>query len=185
VSTPGTKYEVSGVDFKPSLEETQEVKAKVRERLYNQINEEIARMNKAYPTQNYTVSNLIFVEGGDGVAAQPRAYQAKEMNVLAVSAPPVGAPLTVSNELILTALVEAASNRNETPGKSLPTAGKPAAENLNSAKVASKSAIKPAETAINSIHAVAKLNTKSVILSPVKAASNLIGSASNNRIPGH
>jgi hypothetical protein len=107
VSMPGAKYEVSGVEFKPSLEETQTVRTKVREQLYQQVNQEISRMNKAYPNQNYSVSNLIFEEGGDVI--QPRAYQAKEMNTMAAAVAP--APLTVSNELVLTAMVEAASNR--------------------------------------------------------------------------
>ncbi|HAT8179373.1 TPA: hypothetical protein JA361_07835 [Legionella pneumophila] len=110
VSKPGAKYEISGVEFKPSLEETQVVRAKIREQLYQQVNDEIDRMNKAYPKQNYSVSNVVFVEG-DNIPQQPRAYQAKEMNALAMSAAP--APLTVSNELILTAMVEAASNRKQ------------------------------------------------------------------------
>ncbi|CEG58208.1 conserved exported protein of unknown function [Legionella fallonii LLAP-10] len=187
VTTPGTKYEVSGVEFKPSLEETQAVRAKIREQLYKQINDEIAQMNKAYPTQNYTVNNLVFVEGGDGIVQpQPRAYQAKEMNVMAVGSVPAPS-LTVSNELTLTALVEAASIRTETKGKSVPATPKPTAENLNSAKVTSKPVekmIKPAQVAVNSLHAAAKLDTHTVILSPVKAASNLIG-ATSNRIPEH
>lgn len=108
VSIPGAKYEVNGVEFKPSLEETQAVRAKVREVLYQKINEELARMNKAYSGQNYSVNNLVFFEG-DTVPQQPRAYQAKEMNLTAMAAAP--APLTVSNELVLTAVVEAASNR--------------------------------------------------------------------------
>lgn len=109
VSIPGAKYEVSGVEFKPGLEEMQAVRAKIREQLYQQVNEEITRMNKAYPTQNYSVNNLVFIEG-DAPPVQPRAYQAKEMNtmVMAGAAP---SPLTVSNELVLTAMVEAASNR--------------------------------------------------------------------------
>lgn len=110
VSKPGAKYEISGVEFKPSLEETQVVRAKIREQLYQQVNDEMDRMNKAYPKQNYSVSNLVFFEG-DNIPQQPRAYQAKEMNVLVMGASP--APLTVSNELVMTAMVEAASNRKQ------------------------------------------------------------------------
>ncbi|KTD57409.1 hypothetical protein [Legionella shakespearei] len=109
VSMPGANYEISGVEFKPSLEETQLVKAKVREKLYQQVNDELARMNKAYPSQHYSVSNLVFVEGDNVV--QPRAYEAKQMNAMVMAAAP--APLTVSNELVMTAMVEAASNRQE------------------------------------------------------------------------
>lgn len=110
VSLPGAQYEIANVDFKPSLEETQVVYAKVREQLYQQVNDEIARMNKAYPTQNYSVSNLVFVSGENPPVQPPRAYQAKEAMVMMATATP--APnLSVSNELTLTAIVEAASNR--------------------------------------------------------------------------
>lgn len=110
LSTPGTKYDIANIEFKPSVEEIQSSKAKIREQLYQLVNEEISRINKVYPTQHYSVSNLTFVEGGD--APQPRPYQAKEMNALSMpaAAPP---PLTTSNELILTVLVEAASNRKQ------------------------------------------------------------------------
>ncbi|TAL61287.1 MAG: hypothetical protein EPN84_08255 [Legionella sp.] len=108
VSIPGAKYEVGGVEFKPSLDETQAIRVKIREQLYQKVNEEMARMNKAYPEQKYSINNLVFVEG-DAPVAQPRLYQAKEMNVTAMAAAP--APLTVSNELVMTAIVEAASNR--------------------------------------------------------------------------
>ncbi|MBI2785612.1 MAG: hypothetical protein HYX60_04600 [Legionella longbeachae] len=110
VSLPGAQYEISNVDFKPSFDETQAVYSQVRQRLYQQVNDELARINKAYPAQNYSVSNIVFVEGNNPV--QQRNYQAKEMNtVYAATAPsPV---LEVSNELILTAIVEVASNRKQ------------------------------------------------------------------------
>jgi len=109
-SIPGAKYEVGGVEFKPSLEETQVVRAKIREQLYQKVNDEMARINKAYPTQNYSINNLVFVEG-DSVP-QSRTYQAKEMNTMAGPAA-AAPPLIVSNELVITAVVEAASNRKE------------------------------------------------------------------------
>lgn len=109
VSIPGAKYEINSIEFKPSLEETQAVKDAVRGQLYQKVNDELTRINKMYPTQNYSLNNLIFVEGDGPVAVKP--YRAKEMNALAMSAGP--APLAVSNELVLTALVEAASNRKQ------------------------------------------------------------------------
>lgn len=117
ISTPGTQYEITKVDFKPSLDEIQSVRIKIRELLYQQVNEELSRINKAYPTQNYSVNNLVFVEGEkNNVAQPPRAYQAKAMGVMAMSATP--SSLSVSDELILTAVVEAASIRTETSSKS-------------------------------------------------------------------
>lgn len=114
VSVPGAKYEVASVEFKPSLEETQAVLAKVREQLYQQVNDELVRLNKMYPTQNYSLSNLVFVSGDHPPVQVPRAYQAKEMNTMAMVAGAVSTPdLAVSNELTLTAVVEAASNRKQ------------------------------------------------------------------------
>jgi hypothetical protein len=112
VSLPGAKYEISGIDFKPSLEETQAVWSQVRQNIYTQVNEELARINKNYPAQNYTVSNLVFIEGANGSPpSPPRMYQAKALNTLAMGAAPPAPALTVSNELVLTAWVEVASNR--------------------------------------------------------------------------
>lgn len=112
VSIPGAQYEVANIEFKPSLEETQAVLAKVREQLYQQVNDEVARLNKVYPTQNYSVNHLVFVSGNTPVAQTTRAYQAKEMNTMVMSAGAVpSSDIAVSNELMLTAVVEAASNR--------------------------------------------------------------------------
>lgn len=111
VSEPGAKYEISGVEFKPGLEEIQEVRAKIREQLYQKVTEEMARINKIYPNQHYSLKHLVFVEG-EGPAPQQRAYRAKTLNAMA-TVDAEASPLTVSNELILTAVVEAASNRQK------------------------------------------------------------------------
>ena len=63
VSLPGAQYQITGVEFKPALEETQAIRAKIREELYKQVNDEITRINKAYPNQNYSLSQLVFIEG--------------------------------------------------------------------------------------------------------------------------
>jgi hypothetical protein len=105
-SAPGAKYEVSGIEFKPSLEETSGVRTQIREQLYKSVNDEIGRINKAYPNQNYSVNQLVFTEG-EGI--KPQAYaSSKDVNVLVATSSP---PISVSNELVMTAMVEAASNR--------------------------------------------------------------------------
>ncbi|STX31226.1 hypothetical protein [Legionella birminghamensis] len=109
VSKPGATYTINGVDFTPSLEEVQTVKSQLRDKLYQLVNDELGRMNKVYTSQQYTVNNLYVVEGDNPVPVQPRAYQAKEMNTMVMGA--AAAPLTVSNELIMSAVVEAGSNR--------------------------------------------------------------------------
>lgn len=113
ISKPGIQYTVNSVEFKPSLEEIQAVKASIRKELYQQVSDELGRINKVYPNQNYSVNNIIISDGEN--PQMPVAYQAKTMNtmVLASGSPP--APVTVSNELVITAFVEAASNRKPGP----------------------------------------------------------------------
>jgi hypothetical protein len=108
VSKPGATYTVNGVEFKPSLQEIQKVKAQVRDSLYQQVNDELARMNKVYPNQNYTV-NRLYILDGDSIP-QPKAYQAREMNTM-VMASAQAPSLAVSNEIVMSAMVEAGSNR--------------------------------------------------------------------------
>ena len=111
VSKPGAHYEIGSVEFKPSLDEMQQVRAQLRERLYQQVNDELARLNKVYSGQKYSVSNLVFAEGDLTPMPQQKAYQVQMVN--AMSQPAASSSLTVSNELTLTATVQAASNRKQ------------------------------------------------------------------------
>lgn len=112
VTKPGASYEIGSVDFKPSLGEIQQVRAQLREQLYKQVNDEIARLNKAYAGQNYSLNYLVFSDGDMVPMPQPRSMQSPAaLNAMVMSAP---APsLTVSNELTMTAMVQAASNRKK------------------------------------------------------------------------
>lgn len=110
MSKPGATYSIAGVEFKPSLQEIQQIKSRLRQRLYQQVNDEMASLNKIYSTQNYTVSRLLIVDG-EGLQ-QPEAYQARKMNVQMMAAMVAPAPdLAVSNELTMSAMVVAGSNR--------------------------------------------------------------------------
>ena len=105
VSIPGASYEIAGIEFKPSLEEIQQIRTQLRERLYQQARDELQRLNKVYTGQNYSLNNLIFDEGVN-MAPSPKIAT---MNAIAM---PASAPnLTVSNELMMTATVQVASNR--------------------------------------------------------------------------
>lgn len=109
-SKPGATYTVNAVEFKPGLQEVQQIKSQLRERLYQQVNDELARLNKVYADQHYTVNRVTITEGD---APQPQP-QYKAMQVQAMAAPGAGVSnLSVSNELLMSALVEAGSNRKE------------------------------------------------------------------------
>ena len=109
VSKPGASYEIAGIEFKPSLEEKQQAKAQLREKLYQQANAELTRLNKVYVGQNYTLYRLNFEE--DYVEPQPKALRAQEMNTMAMSVP--APPLSVSSEINMNVQVELAANRSQ------------------------------------------------------------------------
>lgn len=107
-SKPGLTINISGVEFKPGLEEFQKIKTSLRERLYQQVTEELSRLNKVYPNQQYTLNSLSFMEG----EGEPQ-FKAKQMNVMTAAATPApAADMSVSNEIVMTAVVEVASNRS-------------------------------------------------------------------------
>lgn len=107
VSAPGAQYQISGVEFSPSLEETQATRAKIRDELYKKVNAEIQLLNKTYPNQNYSLSQLSFTEGENAPIA-PVGYKNKAVTAMAADG---GAAVNLSTELIMTAIVDAASNR--------------------------------------------------------------------------
>ncbi len=111
VSKPGENYQISAIEFKPSLEETEQVRTQLREKLYQQVQDELTRINKLYEGQRYSVNNLVFVEGDDLSQVKP-LYQTRSMvNTMVAS---VASPaLTVSNELMMSVLVQVASNRQQ------------------------------------------------------------------------
>lgn len=119
VSKPGTTYTINGVEFKPSLQEIQKVRAELRGQLYEQVNAELNILNKIYTGQQYTV-NRIYILDGDNMP-QPQAYKAREVVATAAPAP----TLAVSNEMIMSALVEAGSNRITNNGSASSAAPNP------------------------------------------------------------
>lgn len=108
VSKPGAAYSIDSVEFLPSLDEIQHVKTKLRERLYQQVNDEINRLNKIYTTQHYSVNRLYLLD--TETAPQPQPVSRKSMNTMVMTA--AAAPvISVSNELVMSAMIELASNR--------------------------------------------------------------------------
>lgn len=107
VSRPGATYQISGIDFQPTLAEVQKVKANLREDLYQKINEEVARLNKLFPQQQYSVHQVDFL--GALKLDQPQAVNRAKVMSMEVSQ----ASLVVSNKLTLTATVVIAANRSQ------------------------------------------------------------------------
>lgn len=109
-SKPGATYTINSIDFKPSASEVQQAKIQLRQRLYQMVAEEIARLNKAYPTQVYSVNSVLLYDG-DAPPPMPQPMQATMNKTFGGAAPSAAPELSVSNEIIMTAVVEAASQR--------------------------------------------------------------------------
>ncbi len=107
VSKAGAVYRIATIEFKPSLDEVQQARVQLRERLYQQASEELDRINKIYSVQSYSINYLIFNENNETPTPQLKAHTT--MNTMAM--PASATALTVSNELTLTAMVQVASNR--------------------------------------------------------------------------
>lgn len=109
VSKPGATYTVASIEFKPSLAEMQQVKMHLRQQLYQQVKAEMLQLNQVYgDQQHYTVSRLYLFDG-EAIGMQPKAARAHEMSAMVMTA--ASPNLAVSNEVTMTAMVEAASNR--------------------------------------------------------------------------
>lgn len=59
-SKPGLTIRVLSVDFSPSMTELEKAKAQLREQIYSDATNEMERINKAYPGQNYTLRSIVF-----------------------------------------------------------------------------------------------------------------------------
>ncbi|MCC5791579.1 MAG: hypothetical protein JJT82_03090 [Legionellaceae bacterium] len=109
ISKPGAAYRIDSIDFSPGLPEQQAAKNTLRSKLYQQVQAEIERLNAVYPEQHYTINQLLLVEGAVHPANLPR--RASEMKTMLMAQDAAAAPISVSNELLMTAIVDLASNR--------------------------------------------------------------------------
>ncbi len=61
ISKPGETYTISDIDFSPSLAEMEKTHADARAAIYANIQQEIMRLNQAYPEQHYFLHSIEFV----------------------------------------------------------------------------------------------------------------------------
>lgn len=108
VSKPGSNYKIQSVDFTPTIADVEKIKQTLRDALYQQINTEIALLNKTYSTQKYMLHGVRFTD-----YAPPHTQM-----LMQVAAPRAMAEVattnTVSQMVTLTAEVDIASERTST-----------------------------------------------------------------------
>lgn len=105
VTKPGETYVVSNIDFTPSLAAVEAVKKQAREVIYQQVNQEIATLNKDFAPQKYTVKFIGFDLSG---YARAERSNDKMMMMAARSAAPA---FQVSQKVSVQARVMLASDR--------------------------------------------------------------------------
>ncbi len=60
VTTSGQTYTIGDIDFTPSRAELDGTHADARAEIYDEVNQEIARLNQAYPGQHYFLNSIDF-----------------------------------------------------------------------------------------------------------------------------
>ncbi|MCX7091724.1 MAG: hypothetical protein NTU48_09785 [Legionellales bacterium] len=107
VSKPGETYQIASIEFKPDLIEIENAKALLRQNLNKQIQQELVQLNKTYTEQHFTVSTVGYQEELVSSQEQPMLMATGTASRMARAS----APVAVSNELVMTAVVEAGSVR--------------------------------------------------------------------------
>lgn len=107
VSAPGSKYRIITIEFRPSLQEVEAVRHEVRAKIYDRVNEELNKLNAAYPKQHYFVRDINFVPAMSGRVMQRQfARSTKSDAVMMEAGAPQGAgAIAVSQKVTMHALV--------------------------------------------------------------------------------
>lgn len=102
VSRPGETYTIDSIQFSPSESEMRDAQNILRENIYQQAKAELARLNRIYPDQKYTIHDINFISMVYPMAAQ---------NVMLAKADgSKRSPLVVSDKLNLSATVVLAAS---------------------------------------------------------------------------
>lgn len=107
ISKPGITYTINAIDFSPSLAEIQKIEASLRAQIYVEIKEELSKLDKEYPSENFFLHNIQF--NTDAIIPQP---QLQATMFIASKAAAKNNDMTVSNKVILHANVVLAASQN-------------------------------------------------------------------------
>lgn len=84
VSKAGMQITVSGIDFSPTLEETQATMALLRTDLYKQANDQLVMLNNTITGRNFRISSIAFGDAtGPVITKMARAPNSKVMTMAA------------------------------------------------------------------------------------------------------
>jgi hypothetical protein len=71
-SKPGLQIKIDTIEFTPTLAETEALKAKLRNQIYGEINDELKRLAAAQPDRKFRIAQIAFEDEGSAPAPMPR-----------------------------------------------------------------------------------------------------------------
>ena len=104
VSKPGQQVRVANIAFTPTLAETEAERAGLRQQLYKQIGEELARLNAGVPGRAYRISQIAFDESTPPptpMAPRPMMMKAMAMDTAAAQGEAIQARLVETARVTL------------------------------------------------------------------------------------
>ena len=105
VSKPGESYDLANIAYVPSLAEIEKVRADLRQQIYSQAKDELARLSKVYPNQKFVLYRINFMP----LAARPTPRMMTTVR-LEKREQSTAEPMTVSNKVTMVANVVLATN---------------------------------------------------------------------------
>lgn len=93
LSKPGMQLSVNQIDFTPTLDETEAVRANMRRVLMDKIAAELKTANAAFPGRDFRLSDVAF----GGVQAYPAAMRQRMMTMKAQGAEVAAAPMAMDS----------------------------------------------------------------------------------------
>lgn len=103
-SKPGETFKIDSITFQPTLQEMEFTRKQLRDKIYQQIQTELANVNKLYANQHYLVNQISFTENNtNNVTEGLSPSGAKLMMATAEKSVAMTTPVTVVNKMLITA----------------------------------------------------------------------------------
>ena len=102
LSKPGQQYKIAQMDFTPNLAEQQNVLGSLRAKIYQQVKQELKRLNQTFPGQHYFMHSIRF----SGVPHYRTTILAKVPQAMDKASPPVGRQAMLSAQVVLSSIAK-------------------------------------------------------------------------------
>lgn len=104
LSQAGRNYHVTDIDFTPSEQQFSRVRGQLRSKLYHAINQEIKRLDSAFPEQSYYIKQISFADAYHPMP-RPETFYVKRAEAGLIRKTNTLSAIGVSNRIQMTASV--------------------------------------------------------------------------------